>query len=73
MYFTVIKLKLMNIIERVKNILMTPKTEWDVINGETATPMSFSADDYALLLFVRFKLLSFYFSVSNQNLYLFYS
>ena len=40
MYFTVLKLKRMNIIERVKNILMTPKTEWDVINGETATPMS---------------------------------
>lgn len=30
----------MNIIERVKNILITPKTEWDVINGETATPQS---------------------------------
>lgn len=29
----------MNIIERVKNILLTPKTEWDVINGEAATPM----------------------------------
>ncbi len=30
----------MNLIERVKNILLTPKTEWEVINGETATPMS---------------------------------
>ena len=30
----------MNIIERVKNILITPKTEWDVINGEIATPQS---------------------------------
>ncbi len=30
----------MNIIERVKNILLTPKTEWDVVNGETATPQS---------------------------------
>lgn len=30
----------MNIIERVKNILLTPKTEWDVINGETATTQS---------------------------------
>jgi hypothetical protein len=30
----------MNIIERVKNILITPKTEWDVINSETATPQS---------------------------------
>lgn len=30
----------MNIIERVKNILLTPKTEWDVINGETASPPS---------------------------------
>jgi Yip1 domain len=30
----------MNIIERVKNILITPKTEWEVINGETATPAS---------------------------------
>ncbi len=30
----------MNLIERVKNILITPKTEWEVINGETATPAS---------------------------------
>lgn len=30
----------MNLIDRVKNILITPKTEWDVINGETATPQS---------------------------------
>jgi hypothetical protein len=30
----------MNMIERVKNILVTPKTEWDVVNGESATPMS---------------------------------
>jgi hypothetical protein len=30
----------MNLIERVKNILVTPKTEWDVINGESATPSS---------------------------------
>ncbi len=30
----------MNIIERVKNILVTPKTEWAVIDGETATPPS---------------------------------
>lgn len=30
----------MNIIERVKNILITPKTEWEVINGETATAQS---------------------------------
>jgi Yip1 domain len=30
----------MNIIERVKNILLTPKTEWEVINGETATTQS---------------------------------
>jgi Yip1 domain len=30
----------MNIIERVKNILITPKTEWEVINGETATTQS---------------------------------
>lgn len=28
----------MNLIERVKNILMTPKTEWDVIDQETTTP-----------------------------------
>lgn len=27
----------MNLIERVKNILMTPKTEWEVIKTETAT------------------------------------
>lgn len=32
----------MNLIERVKNILLTPKTEWDVINGETATTQSLS-------------------------------
>jgi hypothetical protein len=30
----------MNLIERVKNIITTPKTEWNVINGEEATPMS---------------------------------
>ena len=30
----------MNIIDRVKNILLTPKTEWEVIDGETATPVS---------------------------------
>jgi hypothetical protein len=30
----------MNIIERVKNILITPKTEWEVINAESATPQS---------------------------------
>lgn len=30
----------MNLIERVKNILTTPKTEWDVINGETPNTQS---------------------------------
>lgn len=30
----------MNIIERAKNILLTPKTEWEVIKGESATPQS---------------------------------
>ena len=30
----------MNLIERVKNILITPNTEWEVINGETATTQS---------------------------------
>ena len=30
----------MNLVERVKNILITPKTEWEVINGETATTQS---------------------------------
>jgi Yip1 domain len=30
----------MNLIERVKNILITPKTEWEVINNETATSQS---------------------------------
>jgi hypothetical protein len=39
----------MNLIERVKNILITPKTEWEVINGETATPMSLLTS-YVLLL-----------------------
>jgi hypothetical protein len=30
----------MNIIDRIKNILITPKTEWQVIKGESATPQS---------------------------------
>jgi Yip1 domain len=30
----------MNLIDRVKNILVTPKTEWNVIDGESATPQS---------------------------------
>ncbi len=30
----------MNLIERVKNILITPKPEWDVINGENSTQQS---------------------------------
>ncbi|MEO7045217.1 MAG: Yip1 family protein [Ferruginibacter sp.] len=30
----------MNLIERVKNILITPKTEWEVINTESATSAS---------------------------------
>jgi hypothetical protein len=30
----------LNLIERAKNILLTPKTEWDVIAGETAAPMT---------------------------------
>jgi hypothetical protein len=30
----------MNLIDRVKNILITPKTEWDVIDNETANPQS---------------------------------
>jgi hypothetical protein len=30
----------MNLIERVKNILTTPKTEWEFINGESASPQS---------------------------------
>jgi hypothetical protein len=30
----------MNLIERVKSILITPKTEWDIIDGESATPQS---------------------------------
>ncbi|MEO6681578.1 MAG: Yip1 family protein [Ginsengibacter sp.] len=30
----------MNLIERVKNILLTPKTEWLVIDTETASPQS---------------------------------
>ena len=30
----------MNLIDRVKNILVTPKTEWMVIDAETATPQS---------------------------------
>jgi hypothetical protein len=30
----------MNLIDRVKNILVTPKTEWNVINAEATTPQS---------------------------------
>jgi len=30
----------MNLLDRVKNILITPKTEWAVIDSETATPQS---------------------------------
>ncbi len=30
----------MNIIERVKNILVTPKTEWEVIKTESTTPQA---------------------------------
>jgi hypothetical protein len=30
----------MKLVDRVKNILLTPKTEWDVINAETAAPGS---------------------------------
>lgn len=30
----------MSLIDRVKNILLTPKTEWDVISSETATPQA---------------------------------
>lgn len=40
LYFTSLKLIAMNLIDRVKNILLTPKTEWEVINGETATTQS---------------------------------
>src|SRR6185436_10628529 len=32
------KLTVMNIIERVKNILVTPQKEWQVINGEPGNP-----------------------------------
>jgi Yip1 domain len=39
----------MNLIERAKNILITPKTEWEVINGETAT-MTSLLTSYALPL-----------------------
>jgi hypothetical protein len=34
------KPKTMNLIDRVKNILLTPQTEWDVINTESATPQA---------------------------------
>ncbi|HEY5464358.1 MAG TPA: Yip1 family protein [Hanamia sp.] len=30
----------MNLIERAKNILLTPKTQWPVVNSESATPPS---------------------------------
>ena len=34
------QLTIMNLIERAKNILLTPKKEWDVINNEPANPQS---------------------------------
>jgi hypothetical protein len=33
-------LPFMNLVDRIKNILVKPKEEWPVINGESATPMS---------------------------------
>jgi hypothetical protein len=39
----------MALIERVKNILLTPKTEWPTIAGETATPQSIYVG-YVLIL-----------------------
>lgn len=30
----------MSIVDRIKNIILNPKTEWLVINGETETPLS---------------------------------
>jgi hypothetical protein len=34
----------MNLIERVKNMIVTPKTEWEVIDQESATPVSVFKD-----------------------------
>jgi hypothetical protein len=55
----------MNLIERVKNILTTPKTEWDVISNESATmgglltsyviPLSLLAGIGTLLKFLVFN------------------
>jgi hypothetical protein len=39
----------MNLIERVKNILVSPKPEWDVIDGENAPHMKVFTQ-YVLLL-----------------------
>ena len=39
----------MALVDRVKNILLTPKTEWPVIAGETATVQSLYVD-YILIL-----------------------
>ena len=39
----------MAILDRVKNILLTPKTEWPVIAGETATVQSLYVD-YILIV-----------------------
>jgi hypothetical protein len=39
----------MSLVDRVKNILLTPKTEWPVIAGETATVQSLYVD-YILIL-----------------------
>jgi hypothetical protein len=39
----------MNIVDRVKNILLTPKTEWPVIEGESSTPQQLYTN-YACIL-----------------------
>ena len=39
----------MNLVERVKAILMSPKTEWQVINGETGDPTHLFSNYVAIL------------------------
>ena len=57
----------MNLIERIKNILITPKTEWEVINKETATPGSlFTGYVLPLAIFASLGTVIRYFLVSGS-------
>lgn len=56
-----------NLIERVKNILLTPKTEWEVIDKETARPGSlFTGYVLPLAIFASLGTVIRYFLVSGS-------